>query len=577
MVIPPGQESIPVTSEERPWAQSLNSDERIASNVADLIKSRAVAKRIISKTGLDISPAQLQLSIDAEPFKAPKLGQELLTNLISVSVNAPSSRAAQNIANTLGKEFISFYSDLNEDEAQKERKVIEEEVIRSRRVFQRAKKRLETFRSRYHLTDMERQSSLLTERLFALNDQLQAAETSYSKVSNSQKKALGKMLNKLKKEIAEFSVKEAGLNEIEASTKITEDTYLKLTEKLAAARIKEGTKSWSGYIRLVDTANAPNLPNSHYQFSNDLLSWIPPFDYRKIGIIFGTVLASFLLSIGVIWLLDRLDNTIKSAEDLEIVTGVNAVGIIPYTEPNERILYNMSGPYAESYNILQVNLSHQLVANTFKTILVTGAKPKDGASTLVYNLSMSMAEAGLKVLLIDANIRQPRIHSFLSLENVNGLVDILRGSIDLKKAIQNTGIDNLFVVTSGSQASNPISLLSSENMQKILDDLKKDFDVVLLDSPSSVAYADSCALARYSDQILFAVKAGAIMDRSVYHYALSHLSRASSSPISAVLIGAQPENCESYFHYYFRSKISKNTNKKIISKEEILTNGNKIT
>lgn len=172
------------------------------------------------------------------------------------------------------------------------------------------------------------------------------------------------------------------------------------------------------------------------------------------------------------------------------------------------LFINPRSPAAEAFRTLRTSLHYTADRNSTKSLLVTSVNPGDGKTIVATNLAASIAQAGEKVLLIDADIRKPRCHRAFSLGNRVGLTNVLVESLDMGDAVQATPVKGLSVLTSGPIPPNPAELLESLAMTALLDKARDQYDHVLIDSPPAGALADAAILASKVDGILMVIVSG---------------------------------------------------------------------
>lgn len=163
---------------------------------------------------------------------------------------------------------------------------------------------------------------------------------------------------------------------------------------------------------------------------------------------------------------------------------------------------------AEQYRTIRTNIEFSSVQTHLRSILVTSSVPGEGKSFTAANLAAVFAQQEKKVLLVDADLRKPTIHETYQLENVQGLTNVLVGNTTLGKAVQNTLIDNLYVLTSGPTPPNPAELLSSKAMGELIQEIYNQYSLVIFDSPPLLAVADGQILANQTDGSVLVVLSG---------------------------------------------------------------------
>ncbi|OGO79276.1 MAG: capsular biosynthesis protein [Clostridiales bacterium GWB2_37_7] len=165
-------------------------------------------------------------------------------------------------------------------------------------------------------------------------------------------------------------------------------------------------------------------------------------------------------------------------------------------------------PIAEAYRVLRTNIQFASVDKPIKTIVVTSSTPGEGKTTTIANLAVTFSQSGSRVLLIDADLRKPRVHKAFDLTNIHGMTTVLAEQRDYKTCINKTDIENLFVLTSGPIPPNPSELLSSNAMKKFLEALCNDFDMILIDAPPVGVVTDAAILSTIVDGTILVVSSG---------------------------------------------------------------------
>lgn len=177
----------------------------------------------------------------------------------------------------------------------------------------------------------------------------------------------------------------------------------------------------------------------------------------------------------------------------------------------ERKLYTLEHPkstISEAFRMLRTNLTFTNVDRELHTILFTSSGPQEGKSVVVSNLAVALAQTGENILLMDCDLRKPVQNEIFNLSNRIGMTNLLTGLCTLEEIVQSTELPNLQVLTSGPVPPNPAELLGSKAMEKLLEDVKDRYDVVLLDSPPVVAVADPAILGTKCDGVIVVVRSG---------------------------------------------------------------------
>ncbi|MCM3771787.1 CpsD/CapB family tyrosine-protein kinase [Priestia aryabhattai] len=206
-------------------------------------------------------------------------------------------------------------------------------------------------------------------------------------------------------------------------------------------------------------------------------------------------------------------------------------------------------PVAEQYRTIRTNIQFSGADQEIKSIVLTSTGPGEGKSTTASNLATVYAQQGLRVLLIDADLRKPTAHYTFRLENHVGLTNVLTKQSTLGQAVQGTEVPELFLLTSGPIPPNPAELLASNNMTELLKEMKEQFDMVIFDTPPVLAVADAQILANQVDGSILVVSSGKT-DKEAALKAKELLLKANAKLLGAVLNNRKMEEGSDYYYYY---------------------------
>lgn len=224
------------------------------------------------------------------------------------------------------------------------------------------------------------------------------------------------------------------------------------------------------------------------------------------------LLIGLLAGIGLAFLRDNLDNTVKSQETLEALTQTGTVGIVPLDKSRcdqPAISFsNDSSASAESFRKLRTNLHFLAVDNPPRMIVLTSSVPGEGKSTTSINLALTLADAGHNVLLVDGDMRRPAVAKYLDVIGPVGLSTVLSGGTSVSEALQESRYPRLTILTAGTTPPNPSELLASNAAKALLHELREMFDYVIIDSPPLLAVTDAAVLAVNSDGALIMARFG---------------------------------------------------------------------
>lgn len=277
---------------------------------------------------------------------------------------------------------------------------------------------------------------------------------------------------------------------------------------------------------------------------------VVPLTTRNLAI--GLALG-LLLGIGLAVLRDLLDNTVKSRESLEEITGSAIVGSIPLDKERRKepaISFETdNSSIAESFRKLRTNLQFLAVDNPPRVIVVTSSVPSEGKSTTSINLALALAESDRNVLLVDGDMRRPVLHKHLDLVGQVGFSTVLSGQTSLEDALQKSRFPGLTVLTSGAIPPNPSELLGSQSAKKLLSQMRSQFDYVIVDSTPLLAVTDAAILAAGADGVLVVARYGQTKRDQLAH-AVGSLDSVGASLLGAVFTMTPTRGGGAYSYHY---------------------------
>jgi capsular exopolysaccharide synthesis family protein len=255
----------------------------------------------------------------------------------------------------------------------------------------------------------------------------------------------------------------------------------------------------------------------------------PPLEPASPRVLLNTAIAAILgllVALAIVFLLEHLDDTVKSSEDVEEVAGLSTLGMITKMRGGKerseiyRVATLMShlGPVAEAYRSLRTSIEFAGVDAPVRTLLVTSAIPDEGKTTTAANLGVVFAQAGRRTIVLDADFRKPGVHRMFDLPNDRGLSDLLRSeATSLEDVTQTTEQELLLVITTGPLPPNPAELLGSHRMRTILSRISGSASLVIIDSPPLQAVTDAVLLSSFTDGTLLVIDAGRTHRGAVRH------------------------------------------------------------
>ncbi|MGE5720862.1 MAG: GumC family protein [Sphingomonadales bacterium] len=273
-------------------------------------------------------------------------------------------------------------------------------------------------------------------------------------------------------------------------------------------------------VAIADAAKVPDRPSSPSLLVNLILS----------------MLAGTLIGIAVTAVLEQIDEGITDPADIEQKLGLALLGTVPRIKgdaPLEK-LKDPRSPLVESYLAFQANLELSTDHGTPKSLAVTSTRPREGKSTTTIALAQSLARARRNVVLIDADLRAPSIHTIFDIDNEQGVSNFLAGADNLEEAVRPTAFEGLWVMAAGPQPPNAADLLTGDRFPMLIERLRDRFDHIIVDSPPVIGLADSPLVAAAVESVIFVVEARSIQAGTV-RVALDRLKMAHVNILGGVL------------------------------------------
>jgi len=312
----------------------------------------------------------------------------------------------------------------------------------------------------------------------------------------------------------------------------------------------------------IDTGAPDNIKQS----GTASAGWVGPNRQRNILI---ALFISLVGGIGLSFLLDYLDDSIKSSDDIGRSLGLPTLGLIPHQKTLDKkkstkllpggarspstefvaLEDNRSG-MAEAYRHLRTSLLFSSAGKPPETILVTSSQPSEGKTTTAINTAITLAQSGADVVIIDCDLRRPRLHNLFDLENTHGLTNYLSGERNTENLLKDfPNLPNLKVITSGPIPPNPAELLSSNEMKNLLQFLKGKFQHVVIDSPPAISFTDAAIIATLVDGVVLVAMAGKSSIHLMRRFK-HRLVNMGARIYGVVLNGIKPNSIEySYYGY----------------------------
>jgi non-specific protein-tyrosine kinase len=300
-------------------------------------------------------------------------------------------------------------------------------------------------------------------------------------------------------------------------------------------------------VRLAESSSMQNLA-----MAEEAIAPRSPIRPRALMNAVVASLISLALAIGGIFLHETLDDSL-SPDMVSRQFGLPILGVIARhaTDGASMVVKTQPrSPVSEAFRSLRTNIQFASVDKPVHTLLVTSPSPEDGKSTVAANLSISLAQSGLRVALVEADLRRPQVHKKMNLPNRYGLSSVfVQPQSAVNGALQKTEVSNLMAITSGELPPNPAELLGSGRMSDILGQLGKHLDMIVLDTPPVLVVTDSAVLATRVDGVLMVVKPGKTK-QAAFRQAIEQLNRVGANILGVVLNDVEVKSSRYRYSYY---------------------------
>ena len=406
--------------------------------------------------------------------------------------------------------------------------------------------------------DVARANTLVSQTsgrlMAAVRNQIQALDAQIDALDDLKKRSTAEIAGAPKAE-----TEEARLGEQVAAVQRMSD---KLQEEYQGARMAEAVEA--GQVEIIDLADIPTDPIAAGRNRKLALGLI-------IGLIFG---------VGAAIIVDGMNTSIRRRDDIEKILQVPGLAVIPqFVERNGQrrallpkkasskngksaaraaglvTVHDARSSGAEAYRTLRTNLIFSQAVQTLRSIVVTSAAPGEGKTTTAANLAVSFAQQGMRVLIIDCDLRRSRLHKMFAVAREPGITECVLGQLDTDSAPRETSVTGLYVLPSGQLPPNPSELLGGERMRNTLTKFSEAFDLIILDTPPLLAASDAAILATLADGVVLVVRAG-VTEAEAGQQAMQQLLSVGARVVGAVLNDpdAKVQKYGGYYNYDYANE-----------------------
>jgi succinoglycan biosynthesis transport protein ExoP len=362
---------------------------------------------------------------------------------------------------------------------------------------------------------------------------LRAAETRY-----------GAEVERLKEEALRINQKEVDYKRLARTAEDAVQLHTTLQKRFNENRLQEQDEA--NNIRSLDRARVP----------------ITPVEPNVPNVVAFAIAVALFTSIAVVYVLQFIDRTVKSPEDVEAVSDLPVLGFVPAVEQDAVVgrdlkeLYILRHPNstaAESCRVIRTNINFCSPDKPLRSLVITSSNPVEGKTMSVINIGVVMAQGGHRTLIVDSDMRRPRLHKVLKVGNERGLSSLIVGECGVDEVVKSTELANLYVLPCGALPPNPAELLQTDRFALLAKQLLERFDRVLFDSPPLLAVTDGALLSRVVDGTVLVVRSGRTT-RDALQRARRHLDAVGAHVAGVVVndVDLKSARYGGYNYYYYQ-------------------------
>lgn len=450
------------------------------------------------------------------------------TNLVTVTYRSINPDFAAEVANALVEAYIDQGLDSQLNRSQQTTRWLSQRIDELKKSLDEAQENLQRFLIEEDMLDSSRGTEFTNSELRALNNEFIAARSNLDELqkrygalhpriseARSELQAAKQRLDAKSRSISANRLKQIELDRLEREVQSNKELYEAFLSKFREADLSSSA-SQVARARIIDRAMPPGGP-------------IYP---QKQRIVFTWALGGLLLGIGLAFMREQLDSTFKNGRVVEMKLGLPLFGVMQSMQKKvenvERLyLENTRSVFSEAINHIRTGVMYSNVDHPPQVVVITSSVQSEGKTTLASNLALSYAQMG-STLLIDADLRRPRIKNLVDTGVKVGLVDCVAGVASLQECVkQDPQEKNLSILKSGTTPPNPLELLASEKFKQTLNELRQSFDYIVIDTAPVLPASDAVVLGQICDCLLLVVQS----DRTTYHMARDAIKRLNASKV----------------------------------------------
>lgn len=360
-------------------------------------------------------------------------------------------------------------------------------------------------------------------------------------VARAQEQALENDVARLTNRTLDEQGRSIGFNILKREADTNRQMYDALLQRFKEIGLAGGLMA--NNVSIIDVAEPPSQPSSPSLFTN----------------VFLALLAGIALSVILVLLRERFDDTVRTPDDLRSKIGLPLLGMVPALAPDIRpadALADIRSDFSEAYYSVRTSLQFATSHGVPRTLLVTSSTPSEGKSTTAMAMALTFARIGKRVLLIDSDLRKPSLHTVFGLPNDKGFSNVLAGQAPLTEVVQSTGTPNLSFVSCGPLPPNPGELLAGNGLAQTLDEAALLYELVIVDGPPVMGLTDAPIISSITEGTVFVIEAGRT-HRGQSKVAVNRLRASHAALLGAILtkfdqrrIGYGTDYAASYSYSY---------------------------